>query len=101
VNFTIEADHPSLAGHFPGHPVVPGVVILSRVFAALCARPNLPRIVGIRRVKFLRQVLPGQRLRLEVEEPMPAGGSSKRVSFECWLDDVLVLSGVASLGAKY
>ena len=29
--FTIAYDHPSLAGHFPGNPIVPGVVILDQV----------------------------------------------------------------------
>ena len=29
--FTIPADHPALPGHFPGQPIVPGVVVLDRV----------------------------------------------------------------------
>jgi 3-hydroxyacyl-[acyl-carrier-protein] dehydratase len=32
---TISADHPSLPGHFPGTPIVPGVVILDEILAAL------------------------------------------------------------------
>ena len=32
---TIGADHPSLAGHFPGHPVVPGVVMLGEIMKAI------------------------------------------------------------------
>src|SRR5437879_10590804 len=35
ISRAIRADHPSLAGHFPGTPIVPGVVILDEVAAAL------------------------------------------------------------------
>lgn len=30
-SLTIDQNHPSLAGHFPGNPIVPGVVILDQV----------------------------------------------------------------------
>ena len=32
---TINSDHPALPGHFPGHPVVPGVIVLEEVIQAL------------------------------------------------------------------
>ena len=35
MRFTIDPDHPCLPGHFPGRPVVPGVVVLDRVVEAL------------------------------------------------------------------
>ena len=31
----IDADHPSLPGHFPGRPLVPGVVVLEQVLRAV------------------------------------------------------------------
>jgi len=62
----VPADHPSLAGHFPGNPIVPGVVLLDLVLAAIQAqRPcTLQSIPG---VKFLRPVQPNERIDLHVE----------------------------------
>lgn len=99
MQFTIDADHPALPGHFPGYPVVPGVVILSHVLAAVRAQPGLSHIVGIRRLKFLRQVAPGQTLRIVIDSPKPQAEKPERVGFECWSGDALVLSGVASIAA--
>ena len=48
-NFYVPADDPSLPGHFPQHPVVPGVLLLDHVLS------NLQRSTG-RRVDCLRQV---------------------------------------------
>jgi hypothetical protein len=41
-NVTIAAEHPALPGHFPGRPLVPGVVILARVAEAI--RTTFPHI---------------------------------------------------------
>ena len=60
----VGADHPSFAGHFPGHPVLPGVVLLSLVMQALADQPALQLLLGatptITQAKFLAPVTPAQ-----------------------------------------
>ena len=58
--FAIPLDHPCLPGHFPGSPIVPGVILLAEVFALLCtAHPGM-RVAGLLHAKFLRPVRPGE-----------------------------------------
>jgi 3-hydroxyacyl-[acyl-carrier-protein] dehydratase len=54
----IPPSHPALAGHFPGNPIVPGVVLLDRVAAAL-EHWRGQRVAGLPQVKFLRPLMPG------------------------------------------
>jgi 3-hydroxymyristoyl/3-hydroxydecanoyl-(acyl carrier protein) dehydratases len=56
----IHANHPSLPGHFPGAPLVPGVVILDEVIAALAEWRQNSQLNGIRMVKFLAPLQPEQ-----------------------------------------
>jgi len=60
----VPRDHPSFAGHFPGHPVLPGVVLLSMVMEALQSHIGTP--ARIDQAKFLAPVLPGDTLALKV-----------------------------------
>src|SRR5439155_26644037 len=49
----IPPDHPSLACHFPDGPIVPGVVVLDEVVAALAEWRQDSQLTGIPSVKFI------------------------------------------------
>ena len=71
MDFLVAADHPSLPGHFPGRPIVPGVVLLDRVFAAIEAAHGPLGATGLPQVKFLQPLLPGEPARVELEGQTP------------------------------
>jgi len=62
----VPANHPSLAGHFPGHPVVPAVVLLDAVLAAIRVRGDLV-LRSIPSVRFLQPLLPDERVELRIQ----------------------------------
>lgn len=73
----VTMNEPFFPGHFPGHPVMPGVLIVEALAQAACllaivssdesARSKVTYFVGIENAKFRRPVFPGDQLRLEVE----------------------------------
>ena len=77
---TITADHPALAGHFPGVPILPGVLLLDETLRALEQEQALSRIRWrIGRAKFLKPVHPGETLLVE-HEMLSNGSVHFRVS---------------------
>ena len=75
MEFSIAIDHPALPGHFPGQPVVPGVLLLSEAIRVLeQERTEALHITGISSAKFLGMVLPGQQV--TVDAPLPKPGDT-------------------------
>lgn len=92
MEFVIAPDHPSLPGHFPGRPVVPGVVILDRVLAAIEAAHGPPGgALRLPQVKFARPLLPGQVARIELDQVRP--GDDARWRFRVLREGDVLASG--------
>ena len=92
MRFTIAAEHPSLPGHFPGRPLVPGVVLLDRVLEAIELEHGVIGPLRLPQVKFLQPLLPGEEARVELESTgLP--GAPPRWRFRVLRGDTLLASG--------
>lgn len=86
----IAANHPALPGHFPGQPLVPGVILLEQVALALRAWRD-QRLGRVLEAKFVAPLLPEQTALLQLTEMTPG---ASRLRFEIRCEDVLLARGL-------
>jgi len=84
--FRVGADHPSLPGHFPGSPLVPGVILLEQVALALRDWRG-ERLARVLEAKFVAPLLPEQQAQVALTE------ANGRVRFEIRRGDDLLARG--------
>lgn len=94
-SFTIPATHPSLKGHFPNNPIVPGVVILDEVINIIkTLKPNFV-VNAISMVKFIQPLLAEQLVSVEIKEK-----SDISISFNCLHNEIKIVTGRLSLKSE-
>jgi len=86
---SIDPEHPAFAGHFPGAPIVPGVVLLDEALHAIaCATGVSLAACELRAVKFLSPLAPGVAVVL-VTEVLATGA----IRFEILADQRKIATG--------
>jgi 3-hydroxyacyl-[acyl-carrier-protein] dehydratase len=73
----VSVNEPFFPGHFPGHPVMPGVLIIEAMAQVACilailssdesVRSKVTYFASIDNARFRKPVLPGDQLRFEIE----------------------------------
>jgi 3-hydroxyacyl-[acyl-carrier-protein] dehydratase len=97
---SVSGNEPFFQGHFPGNPIMPGVLIVEALAQAGVVlllsdeanRGKLPLFAGIDNLKFRRKVLPGDTLRLElsvISQRGPVGKGHVRAT----VDDQVAAEG--------
>ena len=84
-----DAAHPALPGHFPGQPLVPGVLLLEQVALALRSWRGL-RLARVLDAKFMVPLLPDQAAQLELTD---TGAPNSRIRFVIQCDGMTLARG--------
>jgi len=98
----VTANEPFFQGHFPGNPIMPGVLIIEAMaqVGGVLARLSVPNVmereemgeiffVSMDKVKFRKRVVPGDQIRFE-DEALRTGGRVWKMAGKAFVDGDLV-----------
>lgn len=86
----VPEDCPFFEGHFPGRPVLPAIGQLAILTALVRRVAGAPvSLTGVDGLKLSRQVLPGDRVEIRLQSPMPGG----KMAFSIRRDGDLISRG--------
>lgn len=93
--WTVPLDHPAFAGHFPGTPILPGVVLLDMALQIIAESSGIALdLCEISSVKFLSPASPGDELL--IQHSVSASGA---IRFEILAGMRKIASGSIAPGA--
>ena len=95
--FIIKKNHPSLEGHFPANPVVPGVLLLDEISSILLQQYGEFRITGFSQVKFLQPVLAEQLVSVQSVDKTEIDTGNIKIKFLACCLDAPVVQGEVKL----
>lgn len=91
--FRVPTDHPCLPGHFPGHPIVPGVVLLDCVLECLRTLVEQPLVLrAIVSAKFLQAIAPNMAVDVNINLS-DAGSDQMKARFTAMHANALAFEG--------
>jgi 3-hydroxymyristoyl/3-hydroxydecanoyl-(acyl carrier protein) dehydratase len=91
-SFAIPPGHPCLDGHFPGNPLVPGVVLLDEALSRIASHFGWGPPVRVQSIKFLTPVRSGDVVQVELAR---AGTEPGNVRFACVVRGSAAVTGIA------
>ena len=105
----VSINEPFFQGHFPGRPIMPGVLIAEAMaqVGGILALLSLPELLGnshlfllgLDKMRFRHPVVPGDQLRIEVES-LRGGKKFWKMKAQAFVDQTLVAEGelMAAIG---
>jgi len=94
-HYCIPAAHPCLTGHFPDHPIVPGVVILDYAQQQLLSAFPNDQVSTLTQAKFLHPLLPDQDFVISLTQ-----SSAHNIKFSCMRDTETLVTGTFIIKVK-
>ncbi|HTU49035.1 MAG TPA: 3-hydroxyacyl-ACP dehydratase FabZ, partial [Acidobacteriaceae bacterium] len=100
----VTVNEPFFPGHFPGYPIMPGVLLLEALAQAGCilVMVELPDpseklifFTGVEHARFRRPALPGDQVRLEIDV-LNWRSRLMRMQGKAYVDDKLICEGIVT-----